>query len=72
MAVGHQTPRELQAEIDAMRHELDAIETDRVMRLSQCPVFFNLFLRKEYLFRLFREQFAQDGDVTEDDLELLV
>ena len=62
---------ELKAERDAFKIELDALKQNRVNRQAKNSVFLNLFTRKEYQLRLYKELFPEDTSVTEDDLELI-
>ena len=43
----------------------------RINRQAKNSVFLNLFIRKEYQRRLYRELFPDDTTITEDDLELI-
>ena len=62
---------ELKAELDALKAELNAIKQHRVNRQAKNSVFLNLFTRKEYQLRLYKELFPEDTAITEDDLELV-
>ena len=63
--------KEVVAERDAYKHELDVMKQDRVNRQAKNSVFLNLFMRKEYQLQLYKELFPQDTAITEDDLELV-
>ena len=63
--------KELLEERNAYKHELDVIKQDRVNRQAKNSVFLNLFMRKEYQLRLYKELFPADTTITEDDLELV-
>ena len=65
------TYEELQAERDAYKAENDSLKKDRVNRQAKNSVFLNLFSRKEYQLRLYKELFPQDTTITENDLELV-
>ena len=65
------TYEELLAERDAYKAENDVLKKDRVNRQAKNSVFLNLFTRKEYQLRLYKELFPQDTTITEDDLELV-
>ena len=65
------TYKELQEERDAYKAENDALKRDRVNRQAKNSVFLNLFMRKEYQLRLYKELFPQDTTITEADLELV-
>ena len=65
------TYEELMAERDAYKAENDVLKKDRVNRQAKNSVFLNLFTRKEYQLRLYKELFPQDTTITEDDLELV-
>ena len=65
------TYKEVMAERDAYKHELDVMKQDRVNRQAKNSVFLNLFMRKEYQLQLYKELFPQDTTITEDDLELV-
>ena len=71
MAEKKLTYKELQQERDAYKHELDVMKQDRVNRQAKNSVFLNLFMRKEYQLRLYKELFPQDTTITEDDLEMI-
>ncbi|MBQ9063876.1 MAG: hypothetical protein IJ123_00340 [Blautia sp.] len=71
MAEKKQTYKEVVAERDAYKHELDVMKQDRVNRQAKNSVFLNLFMRKEYQLRLYKELFPQDTTITEEDLELV-
>ena len=71
MAEKKQTYKEVVEERDAYKHELDVIKQDRVNRQAKNSVFLNLFMRKEYQLRLYKELFPQDTTITEDDLEMI-
>ena len=66
-----QTYKEVVAERNAYKHELDFMKQDRVNRQAKNSVFLNLFMRKEYQLQLYKELFPQDTTITEDDLELV-
>lgn len=66
-----QTYKEVAAERDAYKHELDVMKRDRVNRQAKNSVFLNLFMRKEYQLQLYIELFPQDSTITEDDLEMI-
>ena len=66
-----QTYKEVVAERDAYKHELDVMKQDRVNRQAKNSVFLNLFMRKKYQLQLYKELFPQDTTITEDDLELV-
>ena len=66
-----QTYKEVMAERDAYKHELDVMKQDRVNRQAKNSVFLNLFMRKEYQLQLYKELFPQDTTITEDDLEMI-
>ena len=65
------TYKEVVAERDACKHELDVMKQDRVNRQAKNSVFLNLFMCKEYQLLLYKELFPQDTTITEDDLELV-
>ena len=71
MAEKKLTYKELQAERDAYKTENDALKRDRVNRQAKNSVFLNLFMRKEYQMKLYKELFPQDTTITENDLELV-
>ena len=71
MAKRMQTYQEVVAERDAYKAEIDALKRDRVNRQAKNSVFLNLFMRKEYQLRLYKELFPADTTITEDDLELV-
>lgn len=71
MAEKKLTYKELQAERDAYKAENDALKRDRVNRQAKNSVFLNLFMRKEYQLRLYKELFPADTTITENDLELV-
>lgn len=71
MAEKKLTYKEVMAERDAYKHELDVMKQDRVNRQAKNSVFLNLFMRKEYQLQLYKELFPQDTTITEDDLELV-
>ena len=71
MAEKKLTYKEVVAERDAYKHELDVMKQDRVNRQAKNSVFLNLFMRKEYQLQLYKELFPQDTTITEDDLELV-
>ena len=62
---------ELLAERDAYKAENEAMKKDRVNRQAKNSVFLNLFSRKEYQLRLYKELFPEDTTITENDLELV-
>ena len=62
---------ELKAEHDAFKAELDILKQNRVNRQAKNSVFIDLFTRKEYQLRLYKELFPEDTSVTENDLELV-
>ena len=62
---------ELKAERDAYKAENDVLKKDRVNRQAKNSVFLNLFSRKEYQLKLYKELFPQDTTITENDLELV-
>ena len=51
--------KELLEERNAYKHELDVIKQDRVNRQAKNSVFLNLFMRKEYQLRLYKELFPR-------------
>ena len=65
------TYEELQAERDAYKAENDALKRDYVNRQAKNSVFLNLFTRREYQLKLYKELFPEDATITEDDLELV-
>ena len=65
------TYQELLAERDAYKAENEVLKKNRVNRQAKNSVFLNLFTRKEYQLRLYKELFPQDTTITEDDLELI-
>lgn len=65
------TYQELLAERDAYKAENEVLKKNRVNRQAKNSVFLNLFTRKEYQLRLYKELFPQDISITEDDLELI-
>ena len=65
------TYQELLAERDAYKSENEVLKKNRVNRQAKNSVFLNLFTRKEYQLRLYKELFPQDTSITEDDLELI-
>ena len=65
------TYEELLKERDAYKAENDALKNARINRQAKNSVFLNLFTRKEYQLRLYRELFPDDTTITEDDLELI-
>lgn len=71
MAEKKQTYREVLAERDAYKAENEALKRDRVNRQAKNSVFLNLFMRKEYQLKLYKELFPQDTTITENDLELV-
>ncbi len=71
MAEKKQSYKEIVAERDAYKHELDVMKQDRVNRQAKNSVFLNLFMRKEYQLQLYKELFPQDTTITEDDLEMV-
>ena len=71
MAEKNQTYKEIAEERDAYKHELDVLKRDRVNRQAKNSVFLNLFMRKEYQLKLYKELFPQDTTITEDDLEMI-
>ena len=71
MAEKKQSYKDVVEERDAYKHELDVIKQDRVNRQAKNSVFLNLFMRKEYQLRLYKELFPQDTTITEDDLEMI-
>ena len=62
---------ELETAYNTLKAENDAIKRDRVNRQAKNSVFLNLFMRKEYQLRLYKELFPQDTTITEDELELV-
>lgn len=66
-----QTYKEVAAERDAYKHELDIMKQDRVNRQAKNSVFLNLFMRKEYQLQLYKELFPQDTTISKDDLEMI-
>ena len=71
MAEKNQTYKEIAEERDAYKHELDVLKRDRVNRQAKNSVFLNLFMRKEYQLKLYKELYPQDTTITEDDLEMI-
>lgn len=71
MAEKKSTYKELMAERDAYKAENEAMKRDRVNRQAKNSVFLNLFMRKEYQLKLYKDLFPQDTTITEDDLELV-
>ena len=65
------TYQELLAERDAYKVENEVLKKNRVNRQAKNSVFLNLFTRKEYQLRLYKELFPQDTAITEEDLELI-
>ena len=59
MAEKKPTYKEIMAERDAYKHELDVMKQDRVNRQAKNSVFLNLFMRKEYQFQLYKELFRR-------------
>lgn len=60
MAEKKLTYKELQQERDAYKAENDALKRDRVNRQAKNSVFLNLFMRKEYQLKLYKELFPQE------------
>ncbi|MDO4804272.1 MAG: hypothetical protein Q4A32_05590 [Lachnospiraceae bacterium] len=65
------TYKELLQERDAYKAENDALKRNRVNRQAKNSVFLNLFMRKEYQLKLYKDLFPADTTITEDDLELV-
>lgn len=62
---------ELEEAYASVFNELTVLKRDRVNRQAKNSVFLNLFMRKEYQLKLYKELFPLDTTITEDDLELV-
>ena len=60
---------ELEEAYASVFNELTVLKRDRVNRQAKNSVFLNLFMRKEYQLKLYKELFPLDTTITEDDLE---
>lgn len=58
-------------ERDSYQRKLETMKQDRISLQADYSMFLNLFMRKKYLFQLYKELFPQDTNITEEDLRLV-